>query len=79
MAVKNFDFTKNRVASEVASMKIAFFAFLAQFGPIFWPQQVQIWDSLNRILIFNLLERYKLYYYQLSDFRSNLLKEKPRK
>ena len=31
MAVKNFNFRKNWVGSEVASMKIAFFAI---FGPI---------------------------------------------
>ena len=31
MAVKNFDFRKNRVGSEVASMEIAFFAI---FDPI---------------------------------------------
>ena len=33
MAVRNFDFMKNWVESEVASMKIAFF-FFAIFGPI---------------------------------------------
>ena len=33
MAVKNFDFSKNWVESEVASMNIAFFAI---FGPIHW-------------------------------------------
>ena len=65
MAVKNFDFSKNWVGSKVASMNKTFFAFLAQFGHTFWPQQAQIWDSLNRILVFNPLERHKLYYYQL--------------
>ena len=73
MAVKNFDFRKNCIVSEVASMEIAL-PFLAQYVPKFWPQQAQIWDSLNRILIFNPLKRYKLYYYQLCDFRTNLLK-----
>ena len=63
MTVRKFDIRKNWVGIEVASMKIAFFLpFLAQFGTLFWPQQVQIWDSLNRILIFNPLERHKLYY-----------------
>ena len=33
MAVKNFDFRKNWVGSEVASMKIAFLPFLAPTGP----------------------------------------------
>lgn len=53
MAV-NFGFRKNCVGSEVACMKIASQPFLAffdpTFRPTFWPQQVQIWDSLNRIL-----------------------------
>ena len=42
-------------------MKIVFLSFFTQLGSIFWPQQAQIWDSLNRILIFNPLERQKSY------------------
>ena len=75
MTVKNFDFRNNWVGrSEAASMKIIFFAI---FGPIWThilPEQAQILDFLNRILIFNPLERHKLYYYQLWDFRTNLIK-----
>ena len=48
-----------------------FLPFLAQFGHTFWPQQAQIWDSLNRILVFNPLERHKLYYYQVCNFRTS--------
>ena len=64
MAVKKFVFW---VESEVSGMKIAFFflSFLTQPGHTFWPQKAQIWDYLNRILVFNSLERQKLYYYQL--------------
>ena len=61
MAVKNFVFMKKWIGSEVAGMNIAFLLFLTQLRPSFWPQQAQIWDSLNRVLIFNPLERQKLY------------------
>ena len=61
MAVKNFVFMKKWIGSEVVGMKIDFFLFLTQLGPTFWPQQAQIWGSLKRVLIFNPLERQKLY------------------
>ena len=35
----------------------------------FGPKKVQIWNSLNRILIFNPLERQKLHYYQVCDLK----------
>ena len=60
MAIKNFVFRENWVGSEVAGMKLAFLSFLTQ-----------IWNSLNRMLIFNQLERQKLYYYKLCDFKSD--------
>ena len=34
--------------------------FWTQLGPTFWPQLVQIWNSFNRILIFNPLKRHLL-------------------
>ena len=40
-------------------------SFLTQPGPTFWPQKIQIWNYLNRILILNPLER--------QNFRPNFL------
>ena len=71
MALKNFFFRENWVGSEVAGMKIAFLPFLTQPGPDLGTQKAQIWNALNRILIFNLLEREKLYYYQVCDLKSD--------
>ena len=73
MVLENFFFRENWVGSEVAGMKIA---FLAIFDPSlmdqhFGPQKTQIWNSLNRILIFNPLERQKLYYYQICDLKTD--------
>ena len=49
-------------------MKIAFCAiFDPNLDSYFGPKKSQIWNSLNRILIFNLLERQKLYYYQVCN------------
>ena len=59
MALKNFVFRENWVASEVASMETAFLPYLTQLGPIFWPQKAQILNSLNRILIFNIFRKTK--------------------
>ena len=54
MAFKNFIFRENWVGKEVAGIKIAFFLpFLNQPGPTFWPQKATIWNSLNRISMFN--------------------------
>ena len=57
-----FVFKENWVGIEIAGMKIVFFLFLIQPGPIYWPQMAQIWNSFNRILIFNPLERQKLHH-----------------
>ena len=58
MALKNFFFRENWVGSKVAGMKISFSVI---FDPIWTnilaPKKVQIWNSLNRILTFNPLER----------------------
>ena len=70
MALKNFAFRENWVVSEVAGMKIAFFAI---FDPT-WThkvQKAQIRNSLNRILIFNPLERQNLYHYQVCDIKTD--------
>ena len=58
MVRKNFFFRENWIGSEVAGMKIAFFA---TFEPKLDLHSLR--NSLNRILIFNPLERQKLYYY----------------
>ena len=47
-------------------MKIAFFAI---FDPT-WTY-IQKWNSLNIILIFNPLERQKLYYYHVCDLKTD--------
>ena len=67
MVIKNFVFRENWVLSEVAGI-------LTQPEPTFWFQKAQIWNSLNRILMFNPLERQKLYYYQVCDLKTDLLK-----
>ena len=68
MVLKNFFFRENWIGSEVAGMKIAFFAsFWLNMGPHFGPKKAKIWNSFSRILIFSPLERQKLYYYQASD------------
>ena len=76
MALKNFVCRVNWMLSEVVGMKISFFFFFflpfwTQPGPTFWPQNAQIWNSLNRILIFNPLERQKLYYYQVCELKTD--------
>ena len=71
MALKNFFFRENWAWIEVAGMKIDFLPFLIQLGPTFWPQKAQIWNYVNRILIFNPLERQKPYYYQVCDLRTD--------
>ena len=62
-AVKNFILGKTGWVSVVwLVLKIAFFIFLTQHGPTtLAPKEGQTWNSLNRILIFNALERQKLY------------------
>ena len=60
MAFKNFFFTENWVGG------------LA--GDLFWTpmtQKAQIWDSLNTILMFNLLERQMQYHYQMCDLKTD--------
>ena len=47
--------------SEVVGMKITFFAIFDPTWIHIWPHKAQIWNSLNRILIFYTLERQKLY------------------
>ena len=76
MAVNNFVFMENWVGSQVAGVKIAFLPILAQPGTTLWFQKAQIWNSINWILIFNRLERQKLYYNQLCDFYDWLTKVK---
>ena len=71
MALKNFTFKENWLVSKVAGKQIALLVIFNQPGPIFWLQKPQIWNSLNRILIFNPLERQKLYYYQLCDLKTD--------
>ena len=59
MAFKNFFFTENWVG------RLA--------GDLFWTpmtQKAQIWDSLNTILMFNLLERQMQYHYQMCDLKT---------
>ena len=46
---------------------LIFFSYYPKLDSYFGPKKSQIWNSLNRILIFNPLERQKLYYYQVCD------------
>ena len=63
------------VVSEVAGIKIAFFfPFLTQLEPISWPQEDLNMEFIKKILIFNLLEKQKLYYYQVCHLETDLLK-----
>ena len=56
----------------MAGKKIAIFChFLPNLDPHFGQKKAQIWNSLNRILIFNPLERQKLYYYQVCDSKTD--------
>ena len=54
MAVKNFVFRENFVGTEVAGMKLVFFPFLTQLGPIFWPQKAK--GTINKLLSSGLTE-----------------------
>ena len=71
MVLKNFVFGENWVESEVAGMKIAFFAIsdptwthiLAPKGPNM--------EFLQQNF-FNPLERQKLYYYRVGDLKTKL-------
>ena len=76
MAVNNFVFMENWVGSQVTGVKIAFLPILTQPGTTLWFQKAQIWNSINWMLIFNRLERQKLYYNQLCDFYDWLTKVK---
>ena len=53
MALKNFFFRENGVASEVAGMKIAFFChFFTESGPTFWPPKgpnMELPEVYNRV------------------------------
>ena len=72
MALKNFFIRENWVGSEVAGMKIAFFAiFDPTWTYILVPKKAQIWNFLNRTSIFNPLERQKSYYYQICDLKTD--------
>ena len=73
MALKNFSFRENWVASEVTSMELAFFAIFDPtcMGPHLGPKKDKIWNSLSRIWIFSPLERQKLYYYLVCDLKTN--------
>ena len=69
MVLKNFFSRKNWVGNEVAGMKIAFYHFWPYLDSHFGCEKPQIWNFLNRILIFNPLER--LYYYQVCDLKTS--------
>ena len=57
MVVENFFFRENWVGSEVAGMKIAFFAFLTQPGPTLWPQKSPIVEFLKQKFNFQSLRK----------------------
>ena len=71
MVVKSFIFRKNWAGSKVAGIKTTFLQFLTQPGPIFWSKMALIRIEHLNILIFNQLERQKLYWYQFYDLKTD--------
>ena len=80
MTFKNFVFRRKWDGSEMAGMKIVFFAIFDPFWThILAPKDPKKCNSLNRILVFNFLERQKLYYYQVCDLSTDETEVKPLK
>ena len=67
MALKNFFLEKTGLGVRWLVWKSPFVPFLTQTWTHILAPKSPIWNSLNRILIFNLLERQKLYYYQVCN------------
>ena len=71
MALKNFFFRKKWVRSEVAGMKIAFFAiFDSPWTPILAQKGTNM-EFLKKKKVFNPSERQNLYYYQVCDLKTD--------
>ena len=67
-------FLKGKLGWEWGDYFSLFCHFRPNLDPHFGPPMTQIWNSLNRILIFNLSVRQKLYYYQVYGLKTDKIK-----